>query len=125
MEATFSAYGKDFRPFVAAAGFSEAHDAGIIGDRGSYRGVPIPFGLAKFRAPEGERDKIAYLYNAAHPHLADMRRAGAESFSLYVTFHGDSGAIGFSREEIKMVAELDCDLLIDCVVEDESGTPLH
>jgi hypothetical protein len=49
-----------------------------------------------------------------------LHEAGAEDFWLRITYHGDSGAIGFSKEEIKMLAELQCDVPIDCIVEEEA-----
>ncbi len=56
--------------------------------------------------------------------LPALRKAGAEDFCLRVTYRCDSGAIGFSKEEIKMIAELECDVPIDCWICDEPNQTL-
>lgn len=53
-----------------------------------------------------------------------MRDAGAEEFRLHITYDYDTQcALGFSKEELRMIREFDCELTIDCVTADrpESG----
>lgn len=119
-QVTFSTSGKDFLPSKVSAPFTAAHDPGAIGKVGRYRGIPLPYGSADFDAPEDEEEKIAYLHRIIVPLLPALRNAGADDFSLRITYHCDSGAIGFSKEEMRMVSELECDVPIDCLIEDEA-----
>jgi hypothetical protein len=118
-QVTFSAAGDHFTPSKVEAPFTDAHDPGEIGRAGRYRGIPDPNGYASFDAPEDEPKKIEYLHRIVVPLLPALHEAGAEDFWLRITYHGDSGAIGFSKEEIKMLAELQCDVPIDCIIEEE------
>jgi hypothetical protein len=120
---TFCAHGENFMPSKVAVPFSASHDPGAIGKVGRYKDLPTPYGSADFEAPEEETQKIAYLHRLVLPHLMAMRKAGAEDFLLHITYHGDSGAIGFSKEEMKLIAELECDVPIDCVIDEEPNTP--
>lgn len=115
---TFSATGDHFTPSKVNAPFSNAHDPGEVGRFGRYRGIPDPLGHASFDAPEEEPEKISYIHRIVVPLLPELRRAGAEDFSLRITYSSDSGSIGFSREEIKMLAELQCDVPIDCLIDE-------
>lgn|GEM_PF-3780035 len=48
-----------------------------------------------------------------------MRDAGAESFCLHITYQYESQcALSFSKEELKMILELDCYLNVDCWTDD-------
>jgi hypothetical protein len=48
-----------------------------------------------------------------------MRAVGADNFSLHIAYHYDAQcALEFSREEVKMIMELDCDFTVDCILED-------
>lgn len=115
---TFSAAGDHFTPSKVNAPFSDAHDPGEVGRFGRYRGIPDPLGHASFDAPEEEPEKIEYIHRIVIPLLPELRKAGAEDFWLRITYHSDSGSIGFSREEIKMIAELQCEVPIDCLIEE-------
>jgi hypothetical protein len=113
---TFVAYGERFTPSKVPAQFSEAHDPGVVGKVGRYRGVPVPYGSAEFDVPDEVPEKIAYVHKRAVPFLAAMRESGAAEFSLHITYHYDAQcALGFSTEELKMIIELDCSLHIDCM----------
>lgn len=95
--------------------FSEAHDPGVIGKLGRYRGVPVPYGSAGFDAPEEEKSKIAWVYDRVAPFRKAMQDAGAEHFTLSITYTYDSQcALSFAKEELKMILELDCDFNVDC-----------
>jgi hypothetical protein len=112
---TFTAQGDSFIPSKVDAPYSKAHDPGAIGERGRYTGMPIPYGVADFDVPDEEKEKIAYLHRIVMPLLPAMRSAGAEEFRLHITYRYENQcAIGFSKEEIKMIAELECDVPIDC-----------
>lgn len=106
-------------PSKVDALFSSAHDPGVIGKIGRYRGVPTPYGSADFDVPEKEPEKIAYLHRLVVPLLPALREAGAEDFWLRITYHTDSSALGFSKHEIRMLADMECDVPIDCLIEEE------
>jgi hypothetical protein len=118
---TFVACGERFTPSKVGAHFSKAHDPGVVGTVGRYRGVPIPYGSADFDVPEAVPEKIAYVHERAFPIMASMREAGAEEFWLHITYHYDAQcALGFSKEELKMILELDCELHIDCMTAEHA-----
>jgi hypothetical protein len=122
---TFVARGEQFTPSKAAANYSSAHDPGVIGKAGRYRGVPVPYGSADFYVPEEVAEKITYIHERVFPFLATMREAGAQDFWLNITYHYDAQCgLEFSKEELKMIFELDCELNIDCIAAEdaESGT---
>lgn len=80
----------------------------------------MPFGSAEFNAPENESDKITFLHRIVVPLLPALRAAGADKFWLSITYHTDSGSLGFSKREIKMLAEMECDVPINCLIEELS-----
>jgi hypothetical protein len=122
---TFVAQGEKFTPSKVGAQFSTAHDPGALGGVGRYRGVPLPYGSADFDVPDDIPDKIAYVHERAYPYLPCMREAGAEEFRLHITYHYDTQcALGFSKDELRMILELDCDLLVDCMAA-ENAEPLR
>lgn len=122
---TFGAYGEKFRPSKVGAQFSTSHDPGALGRVGRYRGVPLPYGSADFEVPDDIPDKIAYIHKRAYPYLVCMREAGAEEFWLHITYHYDAQcALGLSKDELRMILELDCDLRVDCTAA-ESTEPLR
>ncbi len=122
---TFGAYGEKFRPSKVGAQFSTSHDPGALGRVGRYRGVPLPYGSADFEVPDDIPDKIAYIHKRAYPNLVCMREAGAEEFWLHITYHYDAQcALGLSKDELRMILELDCDLRVDCTAA-ESTEPLR
>ncbi len=86
-------------------------------ESGCLKGLESNTGHASINAPEDEEDKIHWLHNIVVPILPLLKKAGADSFSLSITYHCDSGALGFSREEIQMIAEMECDLPIDCLID--------
>lgn len=122
---TFVAQGEKFTPSKVEAQFSTAHDPGALGAVGRYRGLPLPYGSADFDVPDDIPDKIAYVHERAYPHLVGMREAGAEEFRLQITYYYDAQcALGFSKEELRMILELSCDLLVDCMAA-EDAEPLR
>ena len=123
---TFVAHGERFTPSKVPAQYSSAHDPGVIGSLGRYRGTPIPYGSADFDVPQEVEEKIAYVHGRVFPFLAAMREAGADTFWLHITYHYEAQcALGFSKDELKMILDLDCELLIDCITveEAEPGAP--
>ena len=119
--ATFSAQGAAFRPSLANLPFSSFHDTGAIGVSGRYRGLPTPYGVCDFDAPESEKEPIRYLHRLVRPILGILKELGADSFSLHLTYCSDSGALGFSAAELKMISELECDMPIDLNIQNENG----
>ena len=120
-KATFSAQGAAFRPSLANVPFSSFHDVGAVGASGRYRGLPTPYGVAYFHAPENEEEPIRYLHRLVRPILGVLKALGADSFSLHLTYDSDSGALGFSAAELKIISELECDMPIDLNIQDENG----
>ena len=114
-QVTFTAKGDNFRPSMVGAPYSKARDPGVIGQRGRYIGVPIPYGVADFDAPEEGKEKITYLHGLVTPFLSALRLAGAEEFQLHITYQYEyQCGLAFSKEETRMIVEMDCDLIIDC-----------
>jgi hypothetical protein len=120
-KATFSAQGVAFRPSLANLPFTSFHDTGAIGVSGRYRGLPTPYGACDFDAPENEKEPILYLYRLVRPTLSILKKLGADSFSLHISYEADSGALGFSAAEIKMISDLECDVPIDLYIRNEEG----
>jgi hypothetical protein len=117
---TFSAKGSTFRPSLARLPFSSFHDTGAIGTCGIYRGVPTPYGAADFDAPSNEEEPILYLHRLVRPALGTLKELGADSFCLHISYEADSGSLGFSAAEIRMIAELECDVPIDLYIREEN-----
>ena len=115
---TFTAWGEHFMPSKVSAPFSEAYDPGSTGRTGRYRGIPTPYGSASFDVTEEEAEKISHLHRLVVTLLPALREAGATEFWLRITYHADSGALGFSKEDIRMLAEMECDVPIDCLLEE-------
>lgn len=114
-QVTFSVQGDHFKPSEVKAPYASSHDPGVIGKLGRYRGIPVPYGAASFDAPGEEEEKIAFLHRIIHPLIPALKAAGAESFWMHITYHYDCQcAIGFSKEEMRMISELECDVPIDC-----------
>ena len=124
-QVTFTALGEHFMPSKISAPFTDAHDPGEIGRAGRYRGIPDPNGWADFDVPEKEEAKIPYLHRVVVPLLPALRAAGAEDFTLRISYHCDSGAVGFTKDEIRMLAEMECDVPIDCLIKEEPNQPLQ
>ena len=118
-QVTFTAYGERFAPSKVSALFTDAHDPGSVAKTGRYRGKPTPYGSASFDVPEEVPEKIEYLHRLVVPLLPALREAGADDFWIRITYHSDSGALGFSKREIMMLAEMDCDVPIDCVIDEK------
>ena len=124
-QVTFTALGARFFPSKVSAAYSKAHDPGVIGQLGRYRGQPVPYGVASFDAPEEEKEKIVYLHRVVFPLLPALRAAGADDFSLHITYkYENQCSIGFSKEEIRLIAELDCDVPVDCWTDTEANQAL-
>ena len=113
-QVTLSVGGEKFIPSKVAAPFTKAEDPGEIGKSGRYRGLPVPSGSASFTVPEDQPEKIAYLHRLVMPLLPSLRAAGADDFTLWISYHCDSESIGFSKEEIEMLADFECDVPINC-----------
>lgn len=116
---SFTAYGEQFFPSKVDAPFTEANDPGDLYTHRARLGQPIPYGSACFYAPEGESEPIAYLHRLVVPLLGKLKEAGADDFSMRITYVTDSGSLGFSKEDLRMIAELECDLPIDVYCKDD------
>lgn len=109
------ASGETFRPSTMSAPFAKAEDPGAIGKSGRYRGVPVPEGSATFDVPETEKEGIRYLHSLVYPLMPRLRAAGATDFFIHITYHHDGQcSLGFDTEELRMLAEFGCGVMMDC-----------
>ena len=114
------ATGETFRPSTIVAPFSEAEDPGTIGKRGRYRGVPVPGGSATFSVPETETEGIRYLHALVFPLMPVLRAGGATGFFIHISYHFDQQcALGYDPEEMRMLADFGCKVMIDCLKDDD------
>ncbi len=112
--------GETFRPSTIRAPFSETEDPGAIGKRGRYRGVPVPAGSATFSVPESEKEGIRYLHALAFPLMPVLRAGGATDFFIHITYHyNQQCALGYDPEEMRMLADFGCEVMIDCWKNDD------
>ena len=117
---SFVASGKTFRPSTVDAPFSEREDPGDIGKLGRYRGVPVPSGSATFGVPETEEEGIRYLHALVFPLMPVLRASGATDFFIHITYQYDhQWALGYDPEEMRMLADFGCEMMIDCWRRDE------
>jgi hypothetical protein len=117
------ASGQTFRPSTIAAPFSEAEDPGAIGKLGRYRGVPVPAGSATFSVPESEQEGIRYLHALVYPLMPVLRAGGATDFFIHITYQYDHQCgLGYDPEEIRMLADFGCEVMIDCWRHDDHDT---
>ena len=114
------ASGKTFKPSSMDAPFSEAEEPGAIGKLGRFRGVPMPAGSATFSVPDSEKEGIRYLHTLVFPLMPVLRAAGATDFFIHTTYHYDQQcALGYDPEEMRMLADFGCDVMIDCWKDDD------
>lgn len=117
------ASGAGFRPSTVSAPFSETEEPGAIGTRGRYRGIPVPVGSASFHVPETEQDGIRYLHRLVFPLLPALRAAGATDFSIRITYdYEQQCALGFDSDELRLLADFECQVSIDCWRENRDDT---
>ncbi len=117
------ASGEAFRPSTMSAPFAEAEDPGALGKLGRYRGLPVPAGSASFYVPESEKEGIRYLHALVFPLMPTLRAAGATDFFIHITYHHDEQcSLGFDAEELRMLAEFGCEVMIDCWKDDDDET---
>ncbi len=120
---SFVASGKTFRPSTIDVPFSEREDPGDIGKLGRYRGVPVPIGSASFNVPESEEEGIRYLHGLVFPLIPVLRASGATDFFIHITYQYDHQcALGYDAEEMRMLADFGCEVMIDCWRHDDDDT---
>src|SRR5690348_6016022 len=76
---SFHAQGKSYFPGRVAFPWSEAHDPGVIGTIGRYKGVATLYGSSFYEVPGeiGIDDHIAHLHKMIIPVLPKVIAAGA------------------------------------------------
>lgn len=91
----------------------EAEELGTIAHFGRYKGEPVPNGsavieVAKF--PAGW-DLFSLTLDRLEGCIDDLRRAGAEEFSLMLGVYGSDGetSLGFTNKDLRRMAELGVD----------------
>jgi hypothetical protein len=125
-------WGPDFSPAAAAAQlglkFSESHERGEIGNRGRYRGQPIPYGAASIvvesipsaDAPAGELEGAALLADQVGKSLGALRALGADETTLQVNICFDAQCnFVILPETLNRIARMGIGLSISCYSNDQ------
>ena len=96
---------------------SDKKEVGQLGDRGRYKGQPVPYGAARLIAPEDvlPYEKLTWVLDAALPHIAALRKLGAERAEVWIVEHFD-GQMNMSYEpaELEKLARLGFPLCVSC-----------
>ncbi|GAB5536571.1 MAG: hypothetical protein Rubg2KO_28200 [Rubricoccaceae bacterium] len=89
--------GGDFSPSKAeqATGVTlhKKREVGDIGERGRYRGQPIPYGSATLDAPlsVNRGDKLSWVLGAALQHIETFRQLGADNIKVWIVEYFEPG----------------------------------
>ena len=122
IRASFSASGEKFSPAIFSKINSfklvDANEPGNIGRRGRYRGKPEPYGSARIEVSDKAEDdwsSFDNLLTVMENCIDDLREAGAEDISLYVSlFHDGQCNFAFSNDQLKRMVALNVDLPVSC-----------
>lgn len=70
----------------------DKREPGHIGQRGRYRGKPVPYGVATLDAPRNVHrgDKLSWVLDTALPHIDTFRDLGADRSEVWVVEHFDA-----------------------------------
>jgi hypothetical protein len=110
---SFHIWGEQFKPSQIDFAFSDAHDPGIIGQSGKYRGQSVPYGSATVRVPSHipNEERIRYIVTAALPLLPKLEQAGATDWHLDIgRFYSTQCNEEYSAEELALMSQLRCPL---------------
>ena len=70
-----------------------------------------------------QENAICSLHKVFHPQLNALRQSGATSIDLFISWTYDSQCAGsFTAKELQRIADLDCDLSLDCYESHEEDT---
>ena len=114
---SFHAQGEAFRPSRVSFAWTEAHDPGVIGEIGRYKGVPTPYGSSSYKVPEeiALEDGIAHLHRMIIPVLPEILAAGAtDTWLSGGYFYEDQCNLSFSAEELTMLKDFRTHFDVSC-----------
>ena len=97
--------------------FNEPHEIGTIG---RYRGIPIPYGSAIIQLSENpqEWDALDEMLSFLKERISIYKAAGTEEMTLSLSiFHDGQCNFGFTRDELKLIHDLNVDIMISCYSE--------
>jgi hypothetical protein len=110
---TFQARGSGFHPSAAGLDFVQSFEPGSQATFGGSRGTVVSFGAALYAVPElsrnGRESHFHTVFVHLHSVLPALRKAGATEFILHLRrdFSSERNE-EFTREELRMLASLDC-----------------
>ncbi len=102
---------------VTGLKLSDKREPGQIGQRGRYRGQPLPYGAASLDAPEdvSPPEKLVWVLDAATPHIALLRDLGADRAEVWIVEHfGGQMNMEYEPEELEKLARLGLPLCVAC-----------
>jgi hypothetical protein len=107
--------------------FAASFEPGSVATFGGSRGTVVPFGAALYDIPELPRLNRESDFHAVFTHLRSLvpsfRNAGATEFVLHLQRRFVSHcAEEFTREELQLLASLDCHLFYVARHTDENET---
>jgi hypothetical protein len=114
---SFHAQGESYFPTRVAFPWSEAHDPGIVGTVGRYKGVATPYGSSSYDVPAeiGIENYIAHLHKMIIPVIPEIRSAGATDTWLSAGyFYKDQCNFSFSAEELAMLTDFKTHFNVSC-----------
>jgi hypothetical protein len=120
-------WGEQFSPRRAeeATGLTLVHtkEPGEIGERGRYKGLPLPYGAAFVKVPPDVEPprRLSWLLECAERHLAVLQKLGATLCKLHIDVrYWDQCNLEFAPHELVRIAALGVLFTITCW--DRSGS---
>jgi hypothetical protein len=123
----FHARGSAFQPRATGLTFVESFEPGSVATFGGNRGTVVPYGSAMYAVPDlqpAERQSdLSAVFIHLQSILPSLRKAGATEFILHMhrVFPSQCNE-EFTREEIRLLASLDCHLFYVARHSDERET---
>jgi hypothetical protein len=123
----FQARGSGFRPSATGLNIAQSFEPGSQATFGGSRGTVVSFGAALYAVPALSHNDRESDFHAVFAHLQSilpaLRKAGATEFILHLrrNFPAECNE-EFTREELRMLASLDCHLFYEARRVDESET---
>lgn len=108
---SFEIWGENFHPSRVPFEFTKEHDPGVIGTRGRYRDLPIPYGSATYEVPRSvpEPERILHISETFHPLLASLKESGATRWHISIgRYYWGQCNEDYSLEELQAVTRLEC-----------------
>ena len=122
---SFSARGRTFHPNAMALTFAASFEPGSVATFGGNRGTTVPYGAALYSIPgdlphSDTESEFAVAFRHLQALIPEFRAAGAEEFTLHLHRQFSSHCNEeFTREELRLLASLDCHLFYEARNENE------